>query len=1286
MLAARAALGSMLCGRTVGQELCNREDPLVTCSSSNEAQPARSLIQYKSQQLQRQASAEEEDEFHKIGEEEDCGPVEGKSPSPSLPGPRRRRMHLSANDRRKDCEEACVQQGVMCQFFYVADDTDGDEWCRMYFTCSGRTATSGGLLYGKEEAKPTTTQTTTQWMPDFTSSKARPYVLHGATAWSGPAWLRKVCTGHLPGHAECIINGDSLGGILPFVTLYATGPELQMVLNAYPDIEFVERDASIAAGPHEDIVSLFDENDKVPWGLDRIDSRGMTAGLDDSFADGGPSNRGRSVHIYVVSTGISDHVQFGDRLVPTLDVVELEGVAAECAINGLEENGFHSKDCTRDLGGHGTHFAGTAAGASLGIASKATIHAVRVVASYKRGRASWLLSALYWIAANGERPAVVSLGLESDWKPTRSYKVAVDTLQKAGVTVVVPSGSRIRGGPADACNDFLQHETAVTVGATGIMKEYSAVHDYYSDFSNGGTCVDILAPGIGITTASAWGLKDESKVTGVSMAAAHTAGAAACLLGSGNLQTSSPAEVRESLLKEAKGLNRRRREPQRQDVRRRVTYHRALGDTPDKMLYVSGGVGAIHRRRESTIRRRRRTTPAPAVHDEASPKILSRNKVPVYGTERAKGRWLINFKLPPDGFQYYKASYSKTMATDFCTDLNGSATCTLKGRPHAGGIPFAALTATEAELEAILDRFEDKISNKIPEVEFVEADMELTAIAQSETPTETQEQLGPMPATGRRRRGLSWGLDRIDSLYTLDGAYMVPKSGGHRVIEKSIPIQTADRVATGTKCPAGTVEGSSNQECIYPGLNVTAHIYVLDSGMRTTHRDFEGRAKPTLDLSSGCLRQCADDDASCAADATGHGTHVAAVVGGRRYGVAKSSVLHAVKVLDEDGKGWVSWTIAALDWVSRKGVAPKVAVLNAENTGFSKTLQRAVDFANIVGRIALVVGAGATGGNTCANLPANVETRTLGGKIGAGTIAVGATTQGDRLADYSGKGSCVDYLAPGDAISTASHSDDHSETLMNGVPLASAHVAGAAALYFASEQAIDPEHFDRLLTLAIMYDDQIDYAGQDMAGMKNRFINVRHAAAPPELSEDKKTCTSCQYSRSGCPCKKSWEYMYQGKTHTCNDYCCNPYGDPLGPFCATEGKCTIRVDGELPKRELTDYCDTVPGKRLTGGWVEKPHVYPSTGKKEPVPDPEDECAVSSPTKWPNTTIAVGTTLPTTAAGTTASATTVPVTSSGPSTSSIKGAFTGTPKPETVLGRMQTDIDCLLRRLQGKVCG
>lgn len=43
--------------------------------------------------------------------------------------------------------------------------------------------------------------------------------------------------------------------------------------------------------------------------------------------------------------------------------------------------------------------------------------------------------------------------------------------------------------------------------------------------------------------------------------------------------------------------------------------------------------------------------------------------------------------------------------------------------------------------------------------------------------------------------------------------------------------------------------------------------------------------------------------ACCAADCEGHGTHVAAVVGGVTYGVAKDAKLHALRILDCEGNG-----------------------------------------------------------------------------------------------------------------------------------------------------------------------------------------------------------------------------------------------------------------------------------------------------------------------------------------------------------------------------------------------
>jgi subtilisin family serine protease len=83
---------------------------------------------------------------------------------------------------------------------------------------------------------------------------------------------------------------------------------------------------------------------------------------------------------------------------------------------------------------------------------------------------------------------------------------------------------------------------AITVGATDNT-------DTRASFSNYGTCVDVFAPGVDVT--SAW--KDDDSATntisGTSMASPHTAGVAALYLA--DHPDASPTEVRDALVANA---------------------------------------------------------------------------------------------------------------------------------------------------------------------------------------------------------------------------------------------------------------------------------------------------------------------------------------------------------------------------------------------------------------------------------------------------------------------------------------------------------------------------------------------------------------------------------------------------------------------------------------------------------------------------------------------------------------------------------------------------------------
>ena len=91
-----------------------------------------------------------------------------------------------------------------------------------------------------------------------------------------------------------------------------------------------------------------------------------------------------------------------------------------------------------------------------------------------------------------------------------------------------------------------------------------------------------------------------------------------------------------------------------------------------------------------------------------------------------------------------------------------------------------------------------------------------------------------------------------------------------------------------------------------PAMNVS--VYIIDTGIRSTHTEFTGRVSPTGFTSI--------TDGNGTNDCNGHGTHVAGTVGGTTYGVAKGVTLHAVRVLNCAGSGSTSGVIAGVNWVT----------------------------------------------------------------------------------------------------------------------------------------------------------------------------------------------------------------------------------------------------------------------------------------------------------------------------------------------------------------------------------
>jgi subtilisin family serine protease len=273
--------------------------------------------------------------------------------------------------------------------------------------------------------------------------------------------------------------------------------------------------------------------------------------------------------------------------------------------------------------------------------------------------------------------------------------------------------------------------------------------------------------------------------------------------------------------------------------------------------------------------------------------------------------------------------------------------------------------------------------------------------------------LPPAAVEALRRNPHVWFVE-ADQVVSIDASQSPATWGLDRIDQRALPLNNTYTYNT-------------------TGAGVTA--YIIDTGIRTSHNEFGGRASIGKDTVG---------DGQNGNDCHGHGTHVAGTVGGTTYGVAKGVSLVAVRVLNCSGSGTTAGVIAGVDWVTANALKPAVANMSLGGSA-SSSLDTAVNN-SINSGVTYAIAAGNSNKNACNYSPARV----------AAAVTVGATTSTDARASYSNYGSCLDLFAPGSSITSAWYTSNTATNTISGTSMASPHVAGVAALYLQTNTGASP--------------------------------------------------------------------------------------------------------------------------------------------------------------------------------------------------------------------------------------
>ena len=306
-------------------------------------------------------------------------------------------------------------------------------------------------------------------------------------------------------------------------------PQTAALVEALPGVDFVQEDRPVAATAQS-----------TPTGIDR-----SQADVSPTAAIDGADQR-VDVDVAVIDTGVDlDH--------PDLNVNR--SGAENCTLFGLG-----SAD---DDHGHGSHVAGTIGALDntagvVGVAPGARIWPVKVLNAAGSGTTADVVCGIDYVAAHADQIEVANMSLGGGGEDDGNCGATNDDAQHAaiceavanGVTFVVAAGN----DSADASGSTpAAYDEVVTVSALADFDGQpgggapstcrSDQDDTFASFSNYGSDVDVIAPGVCIDSTSMQG--GYATLSGTSMASPHVAGGAA--LYAATHPGATPTQVQDAL-------------------------------------------------------------------------------------------------------------------------------------------------------------------------------------------------------------------------------------------------------------------------------------------------------------------------------------------------------------------------------------------------------------------------------------------------------------------------------------------------------------------------------------------------------------------------------------------------------------------------------------------------------------------------------------------------------------------------------------------------------------------